>query len=129
GVDIERLELRAVLFEVEEAVAENAESRQRFADRGFDRTKIFAHDGHVIAHALECENAHKILAALAHVRAVHRIGAIGNPEEAEQTYHVIDAERSAVTAVFADRLGEKTVAIRSMPCGVRRRERPVLTFR
>ena len=104
-----------VLFEVEQPVAQDAEARQRLAYRRLHRAQILAHHHHPIAHALQRQNAHEILVALAHVGALGSVHAVGNPEQAEEAHHVIDAQRPAVPAVLANRFREQAVAVLAMP--------------
>ena len=56
------------------------------------RTKIF-----------ECARARRRPSVASH--------AVGNPVEAEEAHHVVDAQRAAVAAVLADGFGEQAVAV------------------
>ncbi len=103
-----------VLFEIEQTVAQNAEARQRLPYRRIHGAEVLAHYHHPIAHAFERQNADEILAAFANVGAFSRLHAVGNPEQAEEAHHVIDAQRSAVPAVLANRFGEQAVAVLAM---------------
>ena len=51
-----------VLLEVEQAVAQNAETRQRLADRRLHGAQVLAHDDHLVAHALQRQDPHQVLA-------------------------------------------------------------------
>src|SRR5262249_5571562 len=93
------------------AVAEDPESRQRLAYRGFHRAEVLAHHHYLIANAFQREDADEVLAQFADVRPAGGIGAIGYPEEAEEAHHMVDAQGATVAAVLADRLGEQPVAI------------------
>ena len=59
-----------VLLEIEQTVAEDAEARQRLADRRLHRAQILAHHHHLVAHAFERQDAHEVQRALAHVGAL-----------------------------------------------------------
>ena len=59
-----------VLFEIEQAVTQNAEARQRLAHRRLHGSQVLAHHHHAVAHALQRQNAHEIVGALAHVGAL-----------------------------------------------------------
>src|SRR5262249_12331492 len=97
-------------LKIEDAVAEDAEAGQGLANRGFDGAEVFADHQHLVADALERQNAHQILGPLAHVRAVGSLASVRYPKEAEEAHHVVDAERAAVPAVFADGFGEEAVS-------------------
>ena len=83
---------------------------------------------HPVADALERQHAHEILGHLAHVCALRGIAAVGNPVEAEQAHHVIDAQRAAVAAIAADRFGEQPVAVFAMRLRIGRRKAPILAL-
>ncbi len=100
-----------VLFEIQQAIAQDSESMQDLARLIGHRAQILADDDHPIAHALQRENRKQGLEAIAHIGAVGGIHAVGNPVEPKEAHHVIDAQRAAVPAVLADGLGEQAVAV------------------
>ena len=65
----------------------------------------------------------------ADVRAVRRSAAFGDPEQAEQPHHVIDAQRAAVIERGAHRLHERLVADGAQLPRDERRQAPVLAVR
>ena len=106
-------------LEPQHAVAQNARFGQVPADFAGDRAQIFADHEKLSAHAFERENPEQILGVVAHVGALRGRHSVRNPLQAEEAHHVIDAQRSAVARVLANRLREKLIAVGA----VRRRDR------
>ena len=119
----------ASLFEIEQAVAQDAEAVQRFAHERLDGPQVFADDDHLMAHAFERQDADQIFVVLADIGAGGGLGALRNPEEAEESHHVIDAQGAAVPAVLADGFGEQAVSVFAMLFRAGRRKAPILALR
>src|SRR5262245_16112800 len=97
-------------LEIEQPVTENAEARQRFANKWLHRTQVFADHNDPLADALQRQYTDQVFIAVAHIGAVRRVRAIGNPVEPEETHHMVDAQRARVSAVVADRICKYTIA-------------------
>src|SRR5689334_19361936 len=76
--------------------------------------------------AFERENAEQVFGWVSHVGAFTPRCAFGNPEQPEQTHHVIHPQSTGMPETRADQLDE--IAIPIIPKGARidRRETPVL---
>src|SRR5712692_559726 len=124
---LKSLELSAiVLFEIEEPITQNAESRKDFARSRLNRSQVLTHNDHLLPNALQRENAQEVLGAIAHVRAGGRIHTLRNPVQAKESHYVIDAQRTAVTAVLANGFNEELISGLPMLLRVGRWKSPVL---
>ncbi len=121
-------EAAILFFEVEEAVAQDAEFGEAGADVVLDGAEILADDHHAIAVAFEGDDAKQVPPAFTHEGAFGGTGAGWDPVEAEEAHDVIDPEGAAVAAVVADGGGEELVTAGAVVIGVRRREGPVLAL-
>ncbi len=118
----------AVLFEIQQAIAQDSEPMQHLARLIRHRAQVLADDDHPVAHALERENRKQRLEAIAHVGAFGGFHAIGNPVQAKEAHDMIDAQRSAMPAVLADGFGKQAVAVFHVAVRVGRRKAPVLAL-
>ena len=82
-----------------------------FTEARRDRAQVFADNQEAAPRALQRQDPQQILPALVDVGSVGGGAAVGNPEEAEEAHHVIDAQRAAVPRIPADGLDEEAVAV------------------
>ena len=59
-----------------------------------------------MTHALERDDAEQVVGRVAHVGAVGAGAAVGNPEQTEESEHVIDAQRAGVAKAAAQQIDE-----------------------
>ena len=117
-----------VPLEVQQPIAHDSERVQRFADFVGHRAQVLADDRDLLPHAFERQDAEQIPPAVAHVGAFRRVETVGNPVQAEEAHHVIDAQRASVPRVLADRFGKQPVAVFPVPLRVGRWKGPVLAL-
>src|SRR4029079_17923724 len=86
-------------------------------------------DERVVTRALEREDAEQIVGGILDVRAFLPSLSFGNPEEPEETHHMVDAQRAGVAKSTANEPNEIAVAIGAQCARIDRRKSPVLSRR
>src|SRR4029079_11463544 len=106
---------------------QHAPPRQRRPRLFRHSAEVFANDERPMSDALEGENSKQVVAWIADARAVRRRAAVRDPEQSEETEHMIDAQRAGVAEGAAQRVYEIPVAISSERAWIDRRESPMLS--
>ncbi len=96
------------------------------AHAGLDRPEVLADHRRARALTLQRDDGQQFLGGIAHIGAVGRRQPVGDPEEAEESHDVVDAQAAAMVERGADRLDERSVAERAQPVWDERRQSPVL---
>ena len=116
------------LLEIEKPVAQYAEAGQGLANVRLHRSQVFADDQNSVPHTLQRQNPQQIIRMVLNVQAARSFRAVGDPEQAEEAHHVVDAKGSAMSEIAAHRFREKPVSIFLVTRRIWWRERPVLTL-
>ena len=80
-----------VALEVQHLGRQDAPARECRRHVRRNRSEVFADDERAMTHALERDDAEQVVGRVAHVGAVSAGEAVGDPEQTEETEHVVDA--------------------------------------
>ncbi|CCK08848.1 hypothetical protein BN128_2938 [Cronobacter sakazakii 696] len=82
-----------------------------------------------MALAFECEDRQKIVDRILYISAFIRRFAIGDPPQAQQRHHMVDAQRAAIRHIGAQQLDKRLVSARLHHVRIHRWQAPVLAER
>ena len=123
------LERDAVALEPQDAITQNVGRRQPVAQAIRHGPKIFADYHAATSHAFLRQLAQQIVKRIGDIGTLGGPGAVGDPKQANQPHHMVDAERAGVTHIGGDQFAKRAIA-GAPPCeGIGRRQIPDLSFR
>src|SRR5438270_10494844 len=102
-----------LLLEVQDLGRQNAPLLQRRRYLLRDSAEVLADHESVMPNALQREDAEQIVGRVPHVRSFPPCLPLGNPEEAEQSHHVVDAQRARMPKAALHETDEVAVAVAS----------------
>ena len=116
--------LRAL--EIEHAIGQDAGARGHGAEIVGNGAQVLAHHERAMTAAFERKHADHLAQGIAHVGAFGGAGALGNPVQAREPHHVVDAQAAGVAHVRGHELAEGAEAIGGEAMRNPRRQAPVL---
>jgi hypothetical protein len=115
-------------LEVQQPVRLHAAAAHGVAHGVRHGAQVLADHQAAMALAFQGQDGHQLVDRIGHVAAVARRAGGGDPEQAHQHHHVVDADRAGAAHVGAQGLDEDGVPAFAQPVRAQRRQAPVLAL-
>ena len=116
-------------LEVQHLGRKHAPLLERPRDVFGNGAEVFTNDERVVTNALERENAQKVLRRICDIHAFRTGSPFRNPEQSEQSHHVVDAQCARMSKAVSDEIDEVPIPISPERSRIDRRKSPVLSVR